>query len=211
MNRGGRRGRSSDAAPAPAPARGVVRAAPGEDEFAVPDHLRCCVCLEPPWGQIEQCSRGHIFCAEAGPEAGDACANRIRKSAGAYTAKCPLCRVNLPSATDAIRGRALRHVLTVSILAASWKQRESCSYYRVVTCRWSLVISGVLKWFLYAHARSPPGFLVQVSTIVRASCFDATPRARGGAEHRRAAVDLPALQASQPAFARNDLCQGKGK
>jgi hypothetical protein len=32
----------------------------------VPDHLKCCVCLDAPTERVEQCLNGHLLCAEAG-------------------------------------------------------------------------------------------------------------------------------------------------
>jgi hypothetical protein len=81
----------------------------------VPVHLKCCVCLDAPFGRIEQCSQGHLLCAEAtashddagGPESHadehQPCATRIRRRSAHGGATCPMCRIALPPAENAIR------------------------------------------------------------------------------------------------------------
>ena len=49
-------------------------------------------------------ARGHLLCAQAGPEQApgeDACATRVRGADGGAT--CPMCRIALPPAANAIR------------------------------------------------------------------------------------------------------------
>ena len=76
--------------------QGVVRDAPDGELVMIPDHLRCCICLEAPWGKIEQCINGHLLCGES-----ESCAWKLRAS---YLAKCPVCHVYLSDTI--IRGLA---------------------------------------------------------------------------------------------------------
>ena len=80
--------------------------------------------MEAPWAKIEQCVRGHVFCAEAAPDTGDSCSARIRASVrngSSTTAKCPLCRVELASSeANAIRGLSAEQ----SIAALPWVCRH---------------------------------------------------------------------------------------
>jgi hypothetical protein len=54
--------------------------------------------MEAPAGRIEQCTNGHLLCAEAGEGDDSSCASRVRKDRGP---KCPVCRHGLPE--NAIR------------------------------------------------------------------------------------------------------------
>jgi len=54
--------------------------------------------MEAPEGRIEQCTNGHLLCAEAGEGDGSSCAAGLRNVRGP---KCPVCRHGLPK--NAIR------------------------------------------------------------------------------------------------------------
>jgi len=66
-----------------------------------PAHLTCAVCLEAPVGRVEQCARGHIICAQPteGPQTEPCCLDKLRKDAAALSgaARCPMCRISMPS------------------------------------------------------------------------------------------------------------------
>mmetsp|Transcript_35318 Transcript_35318/g.88308 ORF Transcript_35318/g.88308 Transcript_35318/m.88308 type:complete len:88 (-) Transcript_35318:810-1073(-) len=49
----------------------------GNDHDRVPEHLKCVVCLEAPAGRIEQCTNGHLLCAEAGEGEDSSCASPV--------------------------------------------------------------------------------------------------------------------------------------
>ena len=76
----------------PSTTSGRVRARSNDD--GVPAHLLCSVCLDTPCGRVEQCSNGHILCAEAGD---GSCVSTMRAHArGQGTVpSCPECRVRL--------------------------------------------------------------------------------------------------------------------
>jgi hypothetical protein len=60
------------------------------------------------------CSAGHLMCAEAGPEGGDACSAQVR----ARAARCPVCRQAL--ADTPIRALAVEH--SIAALPAVCRQ-----------------------------------------------------------------------------------------
>ena len=69
-------------------------------------------------------ARGHLLCAEAGPDQApgeDACATRVRGGGGA-SPRCPMCRIALPPAENAIRALSAEQ----SIAALPWVCRHCC-------------------------------------------------------------------------------------
>jgi len=74
--------------------------------------------MEAPAGRIEQCTNGHLLCAEAGEGDDSSCASRVRKDRGP---KCPVCRHGLPE----IAIRALSAEQTILALPATCRQFSS--------------------------------------------------------------------------------------
>ena len=86
--------------------------------------LKSAIFAETPWGRIEQCSNGHLMCAEAegggrdlnlnrdggaGRQEQASCASQVRAVRGS---KCPVCRQGLTN--NAIRGLSAEQSIAVS-------------------------------------------------------------------------------------------------
>ena len=85
-----------------------------DDGDDVPDQLKCSVCLDAPTGRVDQCTNGHLVCAEAGE---GSCLAQLRAHASGQgrAHKCPTCRCPLPP--DLNRNRAVEQ--TIALLPAT--------------------------------------------------------------------------------------------
>jgi ankyrin repeat protein len=97
----------------------------GREDANVPDHLRCCICLDAPPSNAQQCRNGHIFCGEEG-----GCLSKLRASAQGRELLCPACRTQLPEEPN---NRCLSAEQTIALLPAT------CRHCKGKTTRGALV------------------------------------------------------------------------
>ena len=110
------------------------------------------MCLDAPFGRIEQCAHGHLMCAEDDPQSRNIyddehgpCATRVRAAAGG--ARCPMCRIALPPLANAIRALSAEQ----GIAALPW-----AGPYTRPLLNFTLEFSLLLQCNYTTHSSVPP-------------------------------------------------------